>query len=103
LAGLLNVPQSGGILIQSVVALSPAFMADLRGGNVSLYFDGREMRIGGDIILEVNDIPIVSEDSIVVLIKSILLLETEERNAFKLKILRAGKEQEISLRFPDKL
>ena len=101
LAGLLNVPQSGGILIQSVVALSPAFMADLRGGDVPLYLGGREISIGGDIILEVNDIPIVSEGSIIELIKSISSMDEKERNFFKLKILRAGKVREVILKFPD--
>ena len=101
LAGLLNVPQSGGMLIQSVVALSPAFMADLRGGDVPLYLGDREINIGGDIILEVNDIPVVSESSIVALIKSISSMDEKEKNSFKLKILRAGKVQEVILKFPD--
>ena len=100
MARLLNVPQPGGILVQSVVALSPAFMADLRGGDVPLYLGGRELNIGGDIILEVNDIPIVSEGSIITLIKSILSMDEAERNSFKLKILRAGKIQEVMLKFP---
>lgn len=101
LAGLLNVPQSGGILIQSVVALSPAFMADLRGGDVPLYLGGRELSIGGDIILEVNDMPITSEESIIALIKSILAMDEKDRSSFKLKILRAGKVRQVMLRFPD--
>ena len=100
MARLLNVPQPGGILVQSVVALSPAFMADLRGGDIPLYLGGRELNIGGDIILEVNDIPIVSGGSIITLIKSILSMDEAERNSFKLKILRAGKIQEVMLKFP---
>lgn len=101
LARLLNVPQQSGILIQSVVVLSPAFMADLRGGNVPLYLGGREISIGGDIILEVNDIAIVSEASIIELIKSISSIDGKERDSFKLKILREGKVQEVVLKFPD--
>lgn len=101
LAGLLNVPQSSGILIQSVVALSPAFMADLRGGSVPLYLGGQEISIGGDIILEVNDIPIVSESSVIQLIEFISTMNEKERSSFKLKILREGKVQEITLKFAD--
>ena len=100
LAGLLNVPQPGGILIESVVALSPAFMADLRGGSVPLYLGGRELMIGGDIILEVNGVQITSEGSIIALIKSISTVE-REKNYFKLKILRAGKVREVTLTFPE--
>lgn len=102
LARLLNVPQPGGILIQSVVALSPAFMADLKGGNVPFVNGGEEINIGGDIILEVNDIPIISEENIITFFKSIYMMSEEERSSFKLKILRAGKVQEVMLRFPDK-
>jgi len=101
LARLLNVPQPGGILIQSVVALSPAFMADLKGGNVPFRIGDQEISIGGDIILAVNDIPIVSEENIIAFFKSIYLMEKEARNSFKLKILRAGKVQEVILRFVD--
>ena len=101
LARLLNVPQPGGILIQSVVALSPAFMADLKGGNVPLNLKGQTLTIGGDIILEVNNISIVSEDSVIELIRSIFFMKDDERKVFNLKILRAGKILEVVLRFPD--
>ena len=101
LARLLNVPQPGGILIQSVVALSPAFMADLKGGNVPLNLKGQTITIGGDIILEVNNISIISEDSIIELIRSIFFMKDNERKVFHLKILRAGKISEVVLRFPD--
>jgi serine protease Do len=102
LARLLNVPQPGGILIQSVVALSPAFMANLKGGNVPFHIGDEEISIGGDIILEVNDIPIVSEENIIAFFKSIFMMNDEERNSFKLKILRAGKMQDVMLNFVDK-
>ena len=100
LAGLLNVPQAGGILIQSVVPLSPAFMADLKGGNTQLYLEDQEITIGGDIILEVNGVPIVSDKSVVELIRSTFSKDDKKKD-FKLKILRAGKILEVVLRFPD--
>ncbi|MEQ8471512.1 MAG: trypsin-like peptidase domain-containing protein [Marinoscillum sp.] len=101
LARLLNVPQQGGILIQSVVALSPAFMADLKGGDVPFRIGDQEISLGGDIILEVNDIPIVSEENIIAFFKSILVIDEEALNSFKLRILRGGKVKEVILRFPD--
>ena len=101
LAQLLNVPQSGGMLIQSVVALSPAFMADLRGGDVPLYFKGQDIMIGGDIIMAVNDVPLISEDSIIDLIQALALLDPKDRNSFRLKILRGGKVREVTLQFPE--
>jgi len=101
LARLLNVPQPSGLLIESVVVLSPAYMADLRGGDVPVNINGKEISIGGDIILEVNDIPIVSEESIIRLMKSIYRTDGEQRDSFKLKILRSGQIKEVILKFSD--
>ncbi|MEM6526276.1 MAG: trypsin-like peptidase domain-containing protein [Bacteroidota bacterium] len=101
LTRVLNVPQPGGILVQSVVALSPAFMADVRGGNVPLHLDGQTINIGGDIIMEVNGVPIVSRDSIIDLFKAIALLDNQDRNLFRLKVLRSGRVKEIILKFSD--
>ena len=76
-------------------------MANLRDGNVPLYLDGHEINIGGDIILEVNDLRIVWEDSTIELFRSIFFMGEEAKNSFKLKILRVGKVQEVMLRFPN--
>ena len=51
--------------------------------------------------MEVNEIPIVSEHSIVEFIKTILSMDDQPGKTFKLKILRAGKVQETILRFAD--
>lgn len=101
LARILNVPQQGGFLIEDVVALSPAFMADLKGGNAPFYSGGEEIRLGGDIILAVNDIPIISEKNIITLFKSVILTGEQSHKAFRLKILRAGKVREVTMTFPD--
>lgn len=99
LARVLNVPQPGGILIQSVVPLSPAYTSGLEGGGHYLLYRDREVIVGGDIILEVNGIQITNEASIGDLIRSIVLSSDEERKQYILTILRGGKKRQVTLRF----
>lgn len=98
LARALNVAQAGGILVQQVTPLSPAFIGGLQGGEHFLYYQDREIRIGGDIILEVNGVRITDEKSIGHLIRWILLSSEEERKIYELTVLRAGKVKTLTLR-----
>ncbi len=99
LASVLNVPQPGGILVQSVVPLSPAYISGLEGGGHYLLYRDREVIIGGDIILEVNGIRITNEASIGNLIRSIVLSSDEDRRQYNLTILRGGEKRQVTLRF----
>ncbi len=99
LARVLNVPQPGGILIQNVVPLSPAFMCGLKGGKHLLLYQDRDIIVGGDIILEVNGIRITDEESVGELIRSIVLSDEEERSQHTLTVLRAGQRKEVVLSF----
>lgn len=52
LARLLNMDEEGGLLIQRVTRDSPAAHAHLRGGSIPTEIGGRQIILGGDIILE---------------------------------------------------
>ncbi len=54
LARLLNLDLEGGLLVQRVAKGSPADKAGLRGGSVPARIVGREVLLGGDLILEIN-------------------------------------------------
>ncbi len=54
LAQLLNLDQEGGVLIQRVTKGSPADEAGLRGGSLPASILGRDILLGGDLILELN-------------------------------------------------
>ncbi|HEX5983629.1 MAG TPA: trypsin-like peptidase domain-containing protein, partial [Solirubrobacterales bacterium] len=54
LAKALNLPVEHGVLVQSVVSDGPADKAGLKAGNTSATIDGEEVRLGGDIITEVD-------------------------------------------------
>ncbi|MGN6217652.1 MAG: S1C family serine protease [Solirubrobacterales bacterium] len=54
LAKALNLPVDEGVLIQTIVNGGPADKAGLKGGHTSATINGAEVRLGGDIITEVN-------------------------------------------------
>lgn len=58
LARALNVPQDYGFLVQQVAARSPAERLGLKPSRLAAVVEGQPMRIGGDIVLAVNGIPI---------------------------------------------
>ncbi|MEE8607980.1 MAG: PDZ domain-containing protein [Nitrospiraceae bacterium] len=61
LARVFNVPQKAGLLIQRVGKRSPAARLGLRPGTLPAVIDGQPLIVGGDIILEVQGVPIIEE------------------------------------------
>jgi serine protease Do len=71
-----------------------AWNMGLQGGDGTITIGGKEIPVGGDIILSVDGIPVVSEDNIE---------KTRSRLAalapcaeFKMSVLRAGKVIELT-------
>jgi len=58
LARALNVPQGAGLLIQRVANDSPGEKLGLKPGKIPVQVAGERILIGGDIVLEVQGIPI---------------------------------------------
>jgi len=56
--------------------------------------DGKEIALGGDIILSVEDIPVVSEDNIEKIRNRLATVPLG--SPFKMKVLRAGKILELT-------
>ncbi len=55
MAGLLNLDQPGGLLVQRVAKSSPAARAGLRGGSFSARVGHDRIILGGDLILQIGD------------------------------------------------
>jgi S1-C subfamily serine protease len=58
LAAALNVPQSAGIVVESVASGSPASALGLRAGDLKATIAGQDLTLGGDIILSVHGVRI---------------------------------------------
>ena len=64
LAAIFNVPAPAGFLVKTVAQGSTAWNMGLQGGDRVVTIGGKEVALGGDIILSVDGIPVVSEDNI---------------------------------------
>ncbi|MEM9001821.1 MAG: trypsin-like peptidase domain-containing protein [Bacteroidota bacterium] len=98
LAWLLNSPITGGLLVESVVNLSPADFAGLKGGFKKLTIEDQEIILGGDIILSINEIPLTNEG-----FEKIVRLLNEDsantKNPLELQVLRGGKIEHLTFQF----
>ncbi|WP_152286700.1 S1C family serine protease [Flavicella marina] len=64
LCALLNVPQSGAILITKVSTKGRAGKLGLIGGFIPVNIAGQDLLLGGDIILEIGSVKIIDESSL---------------------------------------
>jgi len=94
LAALLNVPAPAGFLVKIVAQGSMAWNMGLQGGDRIVTIDGKEVALGGDIILSVDGIPVVSEDNIEKIRNRLAGLKPG--TPFKMSVLRAGKVLELT-------
>jgi S1-C subfamily serine protease len=65
IADALNLPVQEGVLVQEAVRGGPAAEAGIRGGDSGAVIGGTNLRIGGDIITEIDGRPIDSMDQLV--------------------------------------
>jgi serine protease Do len=88
LARILNVPQESGWLVQHVVKGSPADLSGVRGGFRWVKIDDEELLLGGDIILQVDDIRITGEASMSLLREYLNRIDSLVKH--RIVVLRAG-------------
>jgi serine protease Do len=98
LTALLNVPQAGGVLIKNVAKGSPGEAAGLRPGTTPATIGGREIVLGGDILLAIAGIPLTDAGAM------LRVREHLERVApntpFTVRVLRAGQVVDLEARLP---
>jgi len=88
LAKALNLPVEEGVLVQTVVKDGPADKAGLEAGGTSATIDGEEVRLGGDIITEVDGEKVKSMDEMIEIVQ-----ESKPGDELNLTILRGGEEK----------
>jgi S1-C subfamily serine protease len=94
LAAIFNVPAPAGFLVKTVAEGTLAWNIGLRGGDRIVTVGGREVAVGGDIILTVEGIPVASEDSVEKIRAK--LAAAPVGSSFKVSVLRAGKVIELT-------
>src|SRR5262245_29436242 len=94
LAALFNVPAPAGFLVKTVAQDSIAWKMGVMGGDRIVTIGEKELALGGDIILAVDGIPVVSEDNIEKI--RIALAAAPVGTPFKVSVLRAGRIVELT-------
>jgi serine protease Do len=97
-AAVLNLPQPGGFLVKGVAKDSPADRAGLRPGTVPGTIDGKEMALGGDILLSVEGIPLTSAEDMMKVRERLNSLSPGA--TFKATVMRLGKIVELAAKVP---
>jgi len=98
LAEYLNLPQPFGLLVEEVAKKSPAEAAGLRPSRTVARIDGKDVPLGGDVVLAAMGIPLENETSI----DKVRARQAQLRSGDELifKVLRAGRVIELKGRIP---
>ncbi len=93
MANVLNLKDAIGFLVITVVEDSPAFSAGLIGSNETIKVDGVNYPVGGDIILEVDEIEVRKIDDILIYLQRAKSVGDE----MILEVLRDGRTTNITI------
>ena len=96
-AKALNLPQPAGVLIQRIAGDSIASSLGLQPGTLRAQVEGADLLLGGDVVLNVNGIPITEDDgSYEPILNSIGALKTGD--TLVVMVLRRGQVVKLSAR-----
>ncbi|MBI4607480.1 MAG: trypsin-like peptidase domain-containing protein [Candidatus Rokubacteria bacterium] len=98
LAKVFNLPQPVGLLVQRVAERSPAALIGLRAGTMKATIDGKTLTVGGDIILQVQGIPITDSTSYEKIQER--LSRHHPGVQITITVLREGRQLELTGRLP---
>ena len=95
IAKILNLSKSSGYLVVNVSKDTPAYLAGLRGGNITYNVDGMPIKLGGDVIIKVDNVPVRKVNDIL----SYLENHKKVGENISLTVWRQGNETKI-ITFP---
>ena len=93
---MLNVPQKSGLLVQRVLPESLAGKAGLIGGKIKVSILGRDIWLGGDVILAIQNIACTAPHDFDEIRAKLDALKPSE--SIHLKVLRAGKVIDLQIK-----
>ncbi|HVD39272.1 MAG TPA: trypsin-like peptidase domain-containing protein [Solirubrobacterales bacterium] len=92
LAKAINLPVDEGVIVQSVVKDGPADKAGIEAGGTTATINGEEVRLGGDIITEVDGKKLKSMEQLVEIIQG-----HKPGDELELTIVRDGDEKTVKV------
>ena len=87
----LGLKEPRGFLIVDVVSGSPSEKAGIKGGDKPTQINGREILLGGDVIIGIDDKDVRKIEDVLVYLES----EKEIGDDVRLTVIRDGKPQEV--------
>jgi len=93
LADVLGLGKPQGILVTEVISGSPVDLAGLRGGDESNIDPELGVPLGGDVIIEVNELPVITMDDLIVYMER----TTIPGDSVVLGIIRDGQELSVTV------
>jgi S1-C subfamily serine protease len=99
MAKVFNLPQAAGILVQRVSPRSPAALIGVKPGTLTATIEGQSFLVGGDIVLEVQGVPIVPDGSSYSVIRE-RLGKLKPGDQAMVTVLRGGKKLELAAKLP---
>jgi S1-C subfamily serine protease len=93
IAEIMGLENTTGFLVIQVTSGSPAEKSGIRGGSILTEIDGREIELGGDVIIGVDDNPIRKIDDLL----SYLEREKKVGEKITLSVIRNGQEQQVDI------
>ncbi|HMV46268.1 MAG TPA: trypsin-like peptidase domain-containing protein [Blastocatellia bacterium] len=100
LAAAFNLPHPAGLLVQSVAEGSVGARLGLHEGKLGITIEEQSMLIGGDVVVEILGQPIRPSAAVFESLQK-RLDQLRAGDTLKMKVLRAGKEVELSTRITD--
>jgi S1-C subfamily serine protease len=89
MAGVLNLPQPAGFLVERVAEGSPGARLGLRSGTLRIAVEGEPVLLGGDVVLEVLGLPVGSDAALDRIAAALGRLRPGD--SLTVKVLRGGK------------
>lgn len=93
IADALGLGEARGFLVVDIVANSPAAKHGIKGGDRQVMLDGRQVRLGGDVIVSIDDLEVRKIDDILVYLGR----EKSVGDEVQLTIIRDGRHMELSV------
>jgi S1-C subfamily serine protease len=97
LARAVNLPVDEGVLVQTVTEDGPAAEAGIEGGNTSATIEGAEVRLGGDILTELNGKKVTDMEDVIDLVNT-----AESGEKVEVTYLRGGETKTVTVTLGDR-
>jgi S1-C subfamily serine protease len=97
LARRLKLGSDHGVSVQQVTPGSPAAKAGVRGGRGSVHFQGRDYRVGGDVIVKADGITLREDTDL-----SKAVADNRPGQTVELEIVRGGRRQTLRVKLGER-